>query len=146
MRRMVLALLLSSYLPSADASMVIDGTRIIFPGDKKEIAVRATNMGETPSLTQVWVDDGRVQNQPEKDAAPFIVLPPIVRIEPGKGQSWRLVFNGSRLPQIGNRCSGSIFWISHLSRKMARLTITCSSRYGRVSSCFTVRQAWRRKK
>ena len=137
MRRMVLALLLSSYLPSADASMVIDGTRIIFPGDKKEIAVRATNMGETPSLTQVWVDDGRVQNQPEKDAAPFIVLPPIVRIEPGKGQSWRLVFNGSRLP---------IFWISHLSRKMARLTITCSSRYGRVSSCFTVRQAWRRKK
>ncbi|MDU0909964.1 MAG: molecular chaperone, partial [Klebsiella pneumoniae] len=27
MRRMVLALLLSSYLPSADASMVIDGTR-----------------------------------------------------------------------------------------------------------------------
>ncbi len=28
---------------------------------------------------------------------------------------------------------------------MARLTITCSSRYGRVSSCFTVRQAWRRK-
>ncbi|VTM52609.1 putative pilin chaperone [Klebsiella pneumoniae] len=61
MRRMVLALLLSSYLPSADASMVIDGTRIIFPGDKKEIAVRATNMGETPSLTQVWVDDGRVQ-------------------------------------------------------------------------------------
>ena len=146
MRRMVLALLLSSYLPSADASMVIDGTRIIFPGDKKEIAVRATNMGETPSLTQVWVDDGRVQNQPEKDAAPFIVLPPIVRIEPGKGQSWRLVFNAAACRRIGNRCSGSIFWISHLSRKMARLTITCSSRYGRVSSCFTVRQAWRRKK
>ncbi len=146
MRRMVLALLLSSYLPSADASMVIDGTRIIFPGDKKEIAVRATNMGETPSLTQVWVDDGRVQNQPEKDAAPFIVLPPIVRIEPGKGQSWRLVFNGSRLPQDRE----SLFWFNlldiHLSRKMARLTITCSSRYGRVSSCFTVRQAWRRKK
>lgn len=146
MRRMVLALLLSSYLPSADASMVIDGTRIIFPGDKKEIAVRATNMGETPSLTQVWVDDGRVQNQPEKDAAPFIVLPPIVRIEPGKGQSWRLVLTAAACRRIGNRCSGSIFWISHLSRKMARLTITCSSRYGRVSSCFTVRQAWRRKK
>ncbi len=48
MRRMVLAWLLSSYLPSADASMVIDGTRIIFPGDKKEIAVRATNMGRPP--------------------------------------------------------------------------------------------------
>ncbi|HBS5428493.1 TPA: molecular chaperone [Klebsiella variicola] len=110
MRRMVLAWLLSCILPSADASMVIDGTRIIFPGDKKEIAVQATNMGETPSLTQVWVDDGRVQNQPEKDSAPFIVLPPIVRIEPGKGQSWRLVFNGSRLPQDRE----SLFWFNLL--------------------------------
>ncbi len=147
MRRMVLALLLSSYLPSADASMVIDGTRIIFSGDKKEIAVRATNMGETPSLTQVWVDDGRVQNQPEKDAAPFIVLPPIVRIEPGKRPELApRCLTAAACRRIGNRCSGSIFWISHLSRKMARLTITCSSRYGRVSSCFTVRQAWRRKK
>ncbi len=63
-----------------------------------------------PSLTQVWVDDGRVQNQPEKDAAPFIVLPPIVRIEPGKGQSWRLVFNGSRLPQDRE----SLFWFNLL--------------------------------
>ncbi|VFT74112.1 putative pilin chaperone [Klebsiella aerogenes] len=48
MRRMVLSWLLSCILPSADASMVIDGTRIIFPGDKKEIAVRATNMGRPP--------------------------------------------------------------------------------------------------
>ncbi len=143
MRRMVLALLLSSYLPSADASMVIDGTRIIFPATKRDRRP-GHQYGETP-LTQVWVDDGRVQNQPEKDAAPFIVLPPIVRIEPGKGQSWRRCLTAAACRRIGNRCSGSIFWISHLSRKMARLTITCSSRYGRVSSCFTVRQAWRRK-
>ena len=101
MRRMVLALLLSSYLPSADASMVIDGTRIIFSDDKKEIAVRATNMGETPSLTQVWVDDGRVQNQPEKDAAPFIVLPPIVRIErqpPAAGSGIAVLVQSSGYP------------------------------------------------
>lgn len=109
MRRMVLALLLSSYLPSADASMVIDGTRIIFPATKRDRRP-GHQYGETPSLTQVWVDDGRVQNQPEKDAAPFIVLPPIVRIEPGKGQSWRTVFNGSRLPQDRE----SLFWFNLL--------------------------------
>ncbi len=51
-----------------------------------------------------------MQNQPEKDAAPFIVLPPIVRIEPGKRQSWRLVFNGSRLPQDRE----SLFWFNLL--------------------------------
>lgn len=108
MRRMVLALLLSSYLPSADASMVIDGTRIIFSGDKRDCRP-GHQYGETPSYAGL-VDDGRVQNQPEKDAAPFIVLPPIVRIEPGKGQSWRLVFNGSRLPQDRE----SLFWFNLL--------------------------------
>ncbi|OSL84469.1 fimbrial biogenesis chaperone [Escherichia coli] len=110
MWRIVLTLLLSACLPLAQASMVIDGTRIIFPGNKKEVVIRATNVGDTPSLTQVWVDDGRVQNQPEKDSAPFIVLPPIVRIEPGKGQSWRLVFNGSHLPQDRE----SLFWFNLL--------------------------------
>lgn len=146
MRRMVLAWLLSSILPSADASMVIDGTRIVFPGDKKEIAVRATNVGETPSLTQVWVDDGRVQNRPEKDSAPFIVLPPIVRIEPGKAKAGAWCSTAAVCPRIGNRYSGSICWTSRLSRKTARQSIICNSRYGRASSCFTVRQAWRRTK
>ena len=143
MRRMVLALLLSSYLPSADASMVIDGTRIIFSGDKKRSP-------SGPPMGRPLSDAGLGRRWPRakstgKDAAPFIVLPPIVRIEPGKGQSWRRCLTAAACRRIGNRCSGSIFWISHLSRKMARLTITCSSRYGRVSSCFTVRQAWRRK-
>lgn len=47
MRRMVLALLLSSYLPSADASMVIDGTRIIFPATKRDRRP-GHQYGETP--------------------------------------------------------------------------------------------------
>lgn len=144
MRRMVLALLLSSYLPSADASMVIDGTRIIFPAIK-----RGCGQGDQCGGGAV-ADPGLGRRWPRakstgKDSAPFIVLPPIVRIEPGKGQSWRLMFNGSRLPQDRE----SLFWFNLLDippePKMARLIITCSSRYGRASSCFTVRQAWRRK-
>ncbi len=109
MRRMVLAWLLSSILPSADASMVIDGTRIVFPGDKKRSRSGPPMWGDAVA-DPVWVDDGRVQNRPEKDSAPFIVLPPIVRIEPGKGQSWRTVFNGSRLP----RDRESLFWFNLL--------------------------------
>ena len=139
MRRMVLAWLLSCILPSADASMVIDGTRIIFPGDKKEIAVRATNMGETPSLTQVWVDDGRVQNQPEKDSAPFIVLPPIVRIEPGKGQSWRLVFNGSRLPQERESLAWSPLFPRWRSRLKGSRCVRCRRNSASPPSMITAR-------
>ena len=146
MRRMVLALLLSSYLPSADASMVIDGTRIIFPGDKKRDRRPGHQYGGDPSLTQVWVDDGRVQNQPKRMRRRLLCCRRLCASNREKARAGAWCLTAAACRRIGNRCSGSIFWISHLSRKMARLTITCSSRYGRVSSCFTVRQAWRRKK
>ncbi|VEC04888.1 chaperone protein EcpD [Klebsiella pneumoniae] len=103
-------------------------------------------MGETPSLTQVWVDDGRVQNQPEKDAAPVYCAAADCAHRPGKGQSWRLVFNGSRLPQDRE----SLFWFNLLDippePKNGKTDNYLQLAYGRVSSCFTVRQAWRRKK
>ncbi len=142
MRRMVLALL-SSYLPSADASMVIDGTRIIFPATKRDRRP-GHQYGETP-LTQVWVDDGRVQNQLKRMRRRLLCCRRLCASNREKARAGARCLTAAACRRIGNRCSGSIFWISHLSRKMARLTITCSSRYGRVSSCFTVRQAWRRK-
>jgi P pilus assembly chaperone PapD len=106
---MVLAWLLSCIYPRRTPAWLLTAHGLFFPATKKRSPSGPPIWGD-PSLTQVWVDDGRVQNQPEKDSAPFIVLPPIVRIEPGKGQSWRLVFNGSRLPQDRE----SLFWFNLL--------------------------------
>ena len=59
-----------------------------------------------PSLTQAWVDGGTIQNNTGKDMAPFVVLPPIIRVEPGKGQTYRLVLAAPRFHKIVSHCTG----------------------------------------
>ncbi|HBW1081804.1 fimbrial biogenesis chaperone [Klebsiella pneumoniae] len=98
------------YSCSVEANIIIDGTRIIFPSTNKEISVRVSNVGDMPSLAQVWVDDGKIQNSTSNDTAPFIVLPPIVRIEPSKGQTFRLVYSGMSLPHDRE----SVYWFNLL--------------------------------
>ncbi|MGJ3350143.1 fimbria/pilus periplasmic chaperone [Morganella sp. Je.2.23] len=84
----------------AYSAVVVEGTRVIFDGGKKEQVVRINNKDETvPALIQVWVDDGVDINNINNPKIPFVVTPPITRIEPGKGQSIRLVYNGMTLPQ-----------------------------------------------
>ena len=59
--------LLSGFLLSAEwasASVIIDGTRVVYPQKAREVTVQLHNTGETPSLVQSWVDEG------DKDATP----------------------------------------------------------------------------
>ncbi|NDJ56614.1 fimbria/pilus periplasmic chaperone [Enterobacteriaceae bacterium 4M9] len=103
------AAFLSCCLP-AFASMTISGTRIIFPSKNKEVGVRTTNKGNDPVLVQVWVDDGNTHSNVNQMRVPFIVTPPVYRVEPGKGQSLRLIYNGLALPQDRE----SVFWFNLL--------------------------------
>ncbi|WP_380182297.1 molecular chaperone [Kalamiella sp. sgz302252] len=95
---------------SSLASMTISGTRIIFPGNEKEVTIRTNNKGSKPALVQVWVDDGDINADLNETDVPFITTPPVFRVEPGKGQSVRLIYNGSELPQDRE----SIFWFNLL--------------------------------
>ncbi|MGQ8775466.1 fimbria/pilus periplasmic chaperone [Serratia sp. NA_112.1] len=92
------------------AGMTISGTRIIFPGAEREQTVRTTNKGSIPLLAQVWVDDGNANDDINSVKVPFTVTPPIYRVEPGKGQSIRLIYNGMALPQDRE----SVFWFNLL--------------------------------
>lgn len=92
------------------ASMTISGTRIVFPGDEKETSVRTTNKGSQPALVQVWVDDGKADADINAVKIPFVVTPPVYRVEPGRGQSVRLVYNGMNLPQDRE----SVYWFNML--------------------------------
>lgn len=83
----------------ANAGVVITGTRIVFPLEEHEATVRLTNKGDGPALVQVWVDSGDAAIDPNQAEAPFLVEPPISRIEPGKGQSIRLIHTGEPLAQ-----------------------------------------------
>lgn len=90
--------------------MTISGTRIIFPGNEKELNVRTNNKGVNPSLVQVWVDDGDANADVNSIKVPFMVTPPVFRVEPGKGQSVRMIYNGMALPQDRE----SVFWFNML--------------------------------
>ncbi|MFM1340786.1 fimbria/pilus periplasmic chaperone [Yersinia enterocolitica] len=92
------------------AAMTISGTRVIFPAAQKEVNVRTNNKGTEPALVQVWVDDGNSNAKINNVTVPFIVTPPVFRVENGKGQSVRMIYNGMALPQDKE----SVFWFNML--------------------------------
>jgi chaperone protein EcpD len=83
----------------ASAAVVITGTRIVYPAQEREVTVKLNNNGRSPSLVQAWVDAGDSTSTPTSATAPFVLSPPVFRIDPGKGQSMRLAFTGGELPQ-----------------------------------------------
>ncbi|MBD9634545.1 molecular chaperone [Pseudomonas sp. PDM19] len=94
----------------AQAGVVITGTRLIYPASQKEITVKLNNNGTRPALVQSWIDSGDVNTSPTKSTAPFVLSPPVSRIDPGKGQSLRLMFTGAKLPADKE----SVFWLNVL--------------------------------
>jgi P pilus assembly chaperone PapD len=78
------------------ASVVMTGTRIIYASQLKEKSVQLRNTGKEPYIVQVQIDDGSAEN---KASDSFVITPPIFRMEPGSGQSVRLMFTGKQLPQ-----------------------------------------------
>nr|WP_311528366.1 fimbria/pilus periplasmic chaperone [uncultured Ralstonia sp.] len=94
----------------ANATVVIGGTRVVYPSDEKEVTVKLSNEGKTPGLVQVWLDDGDEQSTPDSAKVPFTVAPPIFRMDGGKGQAVRLMYTGEQLPADKE----SLFWLNVL--------------------------------
>lgn len=94
----------------AEASVVIGGTRVIYRGNDAEVTLKLTNEGKAPALTQAWVDAGNPTASPSAIEVPFTVTPPVARIDPGKGQTLRILYTGEPLPQDKE----SVFWLNVL--------------------------------
>lgn len=97
--RAAVAVLLACVAVSVDAGVVITGTRIVYPEGSREVSVRLRNADTKPLLVQSWIDDGSVNESPSKLDVPFIVTPPLSRVEPQKGQTLRIVYTGADLPK-----------------------------------------------
>jgi len=95
---------------SADAQVIVHGTRQIFPGNQREITVRVENVGQRASLVQAWTDDGDKQAGPEDARTPFVLRPPVFRLDAGKSQALRVLFAGGDLPQDRE----SVYWLNVL--------------------------------
>lgn len=94
----------------AQASVVIAGTRVIYRAQETETTIKLTNEGKTPALTQVWIDKGDAKAAPAAIEVPFTVMPPVARIDPGKGQTLRILYTGEPLAQDRE----TVFWLNVL--------------------------------
>jgi chaperone protein EcpD len=83
----------------AHASVVIAGTRVIYNASDSEVTLKLSNAGKSPALTQVWLDKGDPAADPAKLDLPFILTPPLARVDPDKSQTIRIAYTGEALPK-----------------------------------------------
>lgn len=96
---------------SAQASVVIDATRLIYAAKEREVSLRLSNQGQQAALVQAWIDDGNPDAKPDDVDVPFVVMPPMVRINPDKGQSLRIAYSSSSSVPKDRE---SVFWLNVL--------------------------------
>lgn len=105
----MLALLLAT--GAVQAKVVIVGTRVIYPAQEREVLVRLSNMAEdVPSVLQVWLDTGDEKSTPDTVDVPFVISPPVFRMDPGTSQTLRVSYTGE--PLAADR--ETLFWLNVL--------------------------------
>ncbi|MRE92888.1 fimbria/pilus periplasmic chaperone [Enterobacter bugandensis] len=99
--------LLSTLLLVATAShagVIINGTRLVYQGDKKESSLGLSNPDATDYLVQSWVDSGG-KNLAK---APFLITPPLFRLDAHEDNVLRVVRTGGNLPEDRE----SLYWLN----------------------------------
>ncbi len=96
--------------PDAAAGIVVDGTRVVYPEARREVTIRIRNPGDAPSLVQAWLDAGDPRAKPGASKVPFVMTPPLFRLDPTKSQSLRLMYTHDPLPEDRE----SLFWLNVL--------------------------------
>jgi len=71
----------------AHSAVALDRTRAIFPGTSDSISIAINNKNTTlPYLAQAWMENSEF----EKVTSPFVVLPPLQRLEPAQSSQIRI--------------------------------------------------------
>ncbi|ADO46912.1 fimbria/pilus periplasmic chaperone [[Enterobacter] lignolyticus] len=93
------ALLLFSAI--VQAGVVIGGTRFVYAGGQKSISVSVRNKSQAPFLVNARVATGGEWQgvaQADGGAAPFVVTPPLLVIQPQRENIIRIIYTGGPLP------------------------------------------------
>ena len=97
-------------LPIAQAAVTVMGTRVVYNATDRDVTIQLSNAGTTPSLVQSWVDLGDPKALPQDIDAPFVLSPPMFRIDPNHKQNLRMVFTGKEQPNDRE----SLYWLNVL--------------------------------
>lgn len=107
----ILSLLLTSFLffstlQSANAGVILGGTRLIYPGDKNEVSIIIKNPDKnTDYLIQSWLDNEDKNNSAK---VPFVVTPPLFRLDRESDNILRIANVGGNLPTDRE----TLYWLS----------------------------------
>ncbi|MXN73559.1 fimbria/pilus periplasmic chaperone [Burkholderia sp. 4701] len=110
MRFAIAVIALSVVSISAPAALSVVGTRFIYPGGERAQTIAARNAGSTPILVQIWLDDGNANADPSGLRVPFVVAPPLARLEPQQALTVRVRAVGDELASDRE----SRYWINLL--------------------------------
>lgn len=86
------------------AGVVVGGTRLIYDGSRKESSLSVSNLDSSPYLIQSWVE----VTTSGTEKAPFIVTPPLFRLDGGQDNTLRVVRTGGSLPADRE----SLYWMN----------------------------------
>lgn len=101
-----LSLFAVSGMQSAQAGVVVEGTRVIYDSSKKEASIGVKNPEKTaPFLIQSWIEE---YPQATAEKLPFIMTPPLFRLDAGKENVIRIMRTGANLPEDRE----SVFWLN----------------------------------
>lgn len=88
----------------AHAGITIGGTRVVYPENKKESSIGIENPDNLDYLVQSWVET----EDKAREKAPFLITPPLFRLDAKQDNVLRIIRTGGNLP--GDR--KSLFWMN----------------------------------
>lgn len=101
--------LISLWGQFANAGIIVGGTRVIYDGGQREVALSVTNPDKIPYLIQAWTDAaGALGENTEAPKPPFLVTPPLFRLDSGNENMLRIIRTGGNLPEDRE----SIYWMN----------------------------------
>ncbi|HAU5608531.1 fimbrial biogenesis chaperone [Citrobacter koseri] len=97
---------------SAMSATYINYTRVIINEKARETSFTIYNEGLKPVLLQLWTEKDNIFDRPEEIKTPFIILPPIFRLEGKTSRAVRVQFTGDQHTLPADR--ESLFWLNTL--------------------------------
>lgn len=90
----------------AQANIVINTTRVIYPAEDKEVSVGVHNTGSKEILIQSWLEPSVEHTDPNN--LPFVITPAMARLSGGGRQLVRIIYAGMDMPQDRE----SVLWLN----------------------------------
>lgn len=106
MKKIIISLMLWLVVSPVYSGVMPSQSRVIFNASDRIQSLMLVNTNSYPVVVQTWADNG--EGDPDVKNIPFIILPPVFRLETGDVGGIRIVKNETSLAQDRE----SLFWLN----------------------------------